>query len=42
MDHVAPVAEDGLMGTHARIWDEDGRLVATGGAQLLCVPNPTG
>lgn len=42
MDHVAPVAEGGLMGTHARIWREDGRLVATGGAQLLCVPNPTG
>jgi len=39
-DHSCPVAEAGLMGTHARIWSESGRLLATGGAQLFCVPNP--
>ena len=38
-DHVCPVAEAGLMGTHARIWSESGKLLATGGAQLLCVPH---
>ena len=37
MDHSCDVARDGLMGTHARIWSDDGRLLATGGAQLLCV-----
>lgn len=40
MDHTSPVAEAGLMGTHARIWSESGRLLATGGAQLFCVPTP--
>ena len=28
------------MGTHGRIWSRDGRLLATGGAQLFCVPRP--
>jgi acyl-CoA thioesterase II len=37
-DHRCDVAESGLMGTHGRVWDRRGRLVATGGAQLLCVP----
>ncbi len=37
-DHRCELAESGLMGTHARIWSRDGRLVATGGAMLLCVP----
>lgn len=41
MDHSSPVAADGLMGTHGRIWSESGRLLATGGAQLLCVPHST-
>ena len=31
-------AEGGLMGTHARIWSESGKLLATGGAHLFCVP----
>jgi len=34
------VAEGGLMGTHGRVWSRDGRLLATGGAQLFCVPRP--
>jgi acyl-CoA thioesterase-2 len=42
VDHSCPVAEAGLMGTHARIWSQSGRLLATGGAQLLCVPRPVG
>ncbi|MDP2950224.1 MAG: thioesterase family protein [Chloroflexota bacterium] len=37
-DHHSPVAQAGLMGTTARIWSRDGRLLASGGAQLLCVP----
>jgi acyl-CoA thioesterase II len=36
-DHVSPVAAHGLMGTRGQIWSRDGRLLATGGAQLLCV-----
>ncbi len=40
VDHESPVAESGLMGTTARIWSRDGRLLASGGAQLLCVPAP--
>jgi acyl-CoA thioesterase-2 len=39
-DTRCDIAEAGLMGTHARIWSETGRLLATGGAQLFCVPNP--
>jgi len=30
----------GLVGAHGRIWSEDGRLIASGGAQLLSIPNP--
>lgn len=37
-DHDSPVAAGGLMGTTARVWSRDRRLLATGGAQLLCVP----
>ena len=36
-DHSGELAEAGLMGTHARIWAPDGKLLATGGAQLFCV-----
>jgi len=39
MDHHCPVADGGLMGAHARIWSEKGNLLASGGAQLLCVPH---
>jgi len=37
-DHVSPVARGGLMGTTGRVWSRDGRLLASGGAQLFCVP----
>lgn len=33
----APLAEDGLIGSACRIYDASRRLVASGGAQLLCV-----
>jgi acyl-CoA thioesterase len=33
----APVAEDGLIGSACRVYDRSGSLVASGGAQLLCV-----
>jgi acyl-CoA thioesterase len=36
-DHVSPVARGGLMGTVGRVWSRDGRLLASGGAQLFCV-----
>ncbi|MGH0035014.1 MAG: acyl-CoA thioesterase [Myxococcota bacterium] len=39
-DHRCDLAESGLMGTHGRVWSRDGRLLATGGAQLMCVPAP--
>lgn len=37
-DHVSPVAGGGLMGATGRVWSRDGRLLASGGAQLMCVP----
>jgi acyl-CoA thioesterase-2 len=37
-EHACDVAEGGLMGTHARIWSPDGALLASGGAQLYCIP----
>ena len=39
-DHEGPVAEGGLMGTTGRIWSRSRRLLATGGAQLMCIPAP--
>jgi acyl-CoA thioesterase II len=39
-DNDCPVAEGGLMGTHGRVWSRDLRLLASGGAQLMCVPIP--
>ncbi len=36
-DAEAPIGKAGLIGGTTRIWTEDGRLVASGGAQLLCV-----
>jgi acyl-CoA thioesterase-2 len=38
IDHEAPVAGDGLIGAAGRVWDLEGQLVASGGAQLLCIP----
>lgn len=40
-DGRCEIAAGGLMGTHTRVWSEDGSLVASGGAQLLCVRNPS-
>jgi acyl-CoA thioesterase-2 len=37
-DAVAPLAERGLVGGTVRTWSVDRRLVASGGAQLLCLP----
>lgn len=37
---VSDVATGGLMATSTRVWSRDGRLLASGGAQLMCVPAP--
>lgn len=39
-DHIAPIAERGMIGVHGKIWSRDRRLLASGGAQLLCTPRP--
>jgi acyl-CoA thioesterase-2 len=41
-DGYAPVARHGLMGWTGRLWSVDGRLVSSGGGQLLCrrIPQP--
>jgi len=39
-DHACPIAHSGLMGVTGRIWSRDRRLIASGGAQLLCIPAP--
>ena len=36
----SPKAAAGLMGTTGRVYSPDGRLLASGGAQLFCVPEP--
>jgi hypothetical protein len=41
IDHECTVADHGLMGVNGRVWDPDGRLLATGSAQLCCIPNPS-
>lgn len=38
VDHECPIASDGLLGVSGRIWDADGRLLASGSAQLCCIP----
>jgi acyl-CoA thioesterase-2 len=38
IDHECTVAADGVMGVSGRVWDVDGRLLATGAGQLCCVP----
>lgn len=40
IDHECSVADRGLMGVSGNVWDTGGRLLATGSAQLCCVPNP--
>ncbi|MET0181367.1 MAG: thioesterase family protein [Caulobacterales bacterium] len=39
-DHIAPIADGGLIGVHGKVWSHDRRLLASGGAQLLCAPRP--
>jgi acyl-CoA thioesterase II len=38
IDHECPIATGGLLGVQGRVWDIDGQLLATGSAQLCCVP----
>lgn len=35
---TAPIARDGLVGGRAEVWSEAGRLLASGGQQMLCRP----
>ena len=37
-EQECPLGQGGLLGTRARVFDRQGRLVASGGAQLLCLP----
>jgi acyl-CoA thioesterase-2 len=39
IDSECLVADRGLMGVNGRVWDTDGRLLATGSAQLCCIEN---
>jgi acyl-CoA thioesterase-2 len=39
-EQTSPIGREGLVAGSARIFDRSGRLVASGGAQLLCVPAP--
>jgi acyl-CoA thioesterase len=38
IDHECPVGGDGLLGVNGRVWDSGGRLLASGNAQLYCIP----
>ena len=38
IDHEYQVAGQGRLGVAGRVWDENGRLIATGAAQLCCLP----
>ena len=38
IDCECGVADRGLMGVNGRVWDTAGRLLATGSAQLCCIP----
>jgi acyl-CoA thioesterase-2 len=40
IDHECLIGHRGLLGVSGRVWSEDGRLVATGSAQLCCLPAP--
>jgi acyl-CoA thioesterase len=40
IDHECPVAGEGLLGVHGRVWDTKGSLLASGAAQLCCIPQP--
>jgi acyl-CoA thioesterase len=38
VDHACTVADHGLMAVDGKVWDADGRLLATGAAHLCCIP----
>jgi len=38
IEHESPIAAHGLVGVAGKVWSQDGRLLATGGAQLCCLP----
>jgi acyl-CoA thioesterase len=38
IDHECQVAEHGLLGVLGKVWDLDGRLLASGSSQLCCLP----
>jgi acyl-CoA thioesterase len=40
IDETCTVGAQGLLGAQGHVWDEAGRLLASGGAQLCCVPRP--
>lgn len=42
IDHECIAADHGLLGVSGRVWDTEGRLLATGSAQLCCIPNGGG
>jgi acyl-CoA thioesterase-2 len=42
IDHECPVGHRGLLGVSGRVWSAEGLLLATGGAQLCCLPAPAG
>ncbi|MCH8814701.1 MAG: thioesterase family protein [Chloroflexi bacterium] len=37
VEYEAPIAKGALMGATGRVWAEDGRLIASGGSQMLCI-----
>ncbi|HTA14607.1 MAG TPA: thioesterase family protein [Solirubrobacteraceae bacterium] len=39
IDHECILANHGLMAVNGKVWDTNGVLLATGSAQLCCVPN---
>jgi acyl-CoA thioesterase-2 len=39
-EQICQIGAGGLLGPSARIFSRDGKLVASGGAQLMCVPSP--
>jgi acyl-CoA thioesterase II len=38
IEHDCPIAKHGLMGVSGKVWDIDGKLLATGSAHLCCLP----
>ena len=40
-DAAAPIAQHGLIGGVARVWSAAGQLLASGGGQLFCRPQPS-